>query len=72
MESTESPIIPFMEGSFALYQVAGVGMVVAYRTKEMDQDKQIVIPEQIINLASQFSGSSAGPLELFNAIKALA
>lgn len=50
--------VPFLQGSFALYQTPEGGAVLAYRAKGSSEDKQLMIPPFILQMAGQASGLS--------------
>lgn len=50
--------VPFLQGSFALYQTPEGGAVLAYRAKGSSEDRQLMIPPFILSMAGQASGLS--------------
>lgn len=59
--------VPFLQGTFALYVTPGGGAVLAYRAKGSSDDKQLMIPPFILQMAAQSSGLS--PDEILNRIQ---
>jgi hypothetical protein len=52
------PPTPFLEGTFALYQTPDRALILAYRAKGTEEDRQLMIPPFILQMAGQASGLS--------------
>lgn len=53
--ATPSPE-PFLHGKFALFQLPDGGVLLAYRVKGSTEDRQLMIPPFILQMAGQASG----------------
>lgn len=52
------PPTPFLQGTFALYKTPDGGIVLAYRARGTEQDRQMAIPPFVLQMAGQASGLS--------------
>lgn len=48
--------VPFLEGGFAMYSTPDQGVVIAYKVKGSEENKQLMIPPFILTMAGQASG----------------
>jgi hypothetical protein len=58
--------VPFLSGTFALYQTPDGGIVVAYRAAGDEEDRRLTLPAHMVKLAQTLSqrGGKIGMMDL--------
>jgi hypothetical protein len=60
--------VPFLEGTFAIYETPDGGYHIAYKTKGSDDTQHMEIPGAALKMAKAMSGVS-NPFAMFGAMK---